>query len=233
VSSPIGTQITHAVGFAWAAKLRKDDVATAVYFGDGATSSAEFHTGMNFAGVYKTPTIFLCRNNGWAISVPTERQTASRTFADKGIAYGVRGVRCDGNDALAVYRTVREAIDRAAAGEGSTLVEMLTYRVSGHSTSDDPRAYRAEDEVVEWRKVDPILRLRMHLDAIGAWTDAEDKDLRAASEAELKACVDKAEKTATPEIRTMFEDVFEEMPQHLAEQLDECAKGPRARGHHG
>ena len=114
VSSPIGTQITQAVGFAWAAKLKKDDLVTLVYFGDGATSSNEFHCGMNFAGVFRTPTVLFCRNNGWAISVPTERQTASATFADKGIAYGVHAVRCDGNDLLAVIATTRDAVARAA-----------------------------------------------------------------------------------------------------------------------
>jgi len=231
VSSPIGTQITQAVGFAWAAKLRREDVVTSVYFGDGATSSAEFHTGMNFAGVYKTPTVLLCRNNQWAISVPSEKQTASATYADKGIAYGVRGVRCDGNDVLAVYKVVREAVERAARGEGPTLVEMVTYRLSGHSTSDDPRAYRKEDEVTEWRKSDPMSRLRKHLDVIGAWTDAEDKAVREAVEAELKKCIELAEAKPKPGIDTMFEGVFADQPWHLREQQSECEKSPRAKSH--
>jgi 2-oxoisovalerate dehydrogenase E1 component alpha subunit len=231
VSSPIGTQITQAVGFAWAAKLRKEDLVTGVYFGEGATSSNDFHTGMNFAGVFRTPTVFLCRNNGWAISVPSEKQTASKTFADKGIAYGVRAVRCDGNDVLAVYRTVAEAVARAARGEGPTLVEMMTYRLSGHSTSDDPRAYRHEDEVTSWRKADPILRLRRHLDVLGAIDDAEDARIREQAEAELKACVAVAEKTPPPELSTMFDDVFAQQPWHLVEQKQECLRGPRARSH--
>src|SRR5262249_26320451 len=117
VSSPIGTQITQAVGFAWAAKLKKDPIVALVYFGDGATSSSEFHNGMNFAGVFKVPVVFLCRNNGWAISVPTERQTASSSFAGKGVAYGVPGLRCDGNDLFAVIRATREAVERATRGE--------------------------------------------------------------------------------------------------------------------
>src|SRR5215831_12876931 len=123
ISSPVGTQITHAVGFAWAARLRRDDVATIVYFGDGATSSNDFHNGMNFAGVFKTPTIFFCRNNGWAISVPTERQTASASFAEKGAAYGIPSLRCDGNDLLAVIAATREALARAVRGDGPTLIE--------------------------------------------------------------------------------------------------------------
>lgn len=232
VSSPIGTQITQAVGFAWAAKMRKDDVVTSVYFGEGATSSNEFHTGMNFAGVFKTPTVMLCRNNHWAISVPSERQSATATFAEKAIAYGMPAMRCDGNDALAVYRTVREAVDRAAGGAGPTLVELLTYRLSGHSTSDDPRAYRKEDEVVEWRKADPIARLRRHLDTLGAWSDAEDEELRARTDAELKACIEKAEATAKPGLDTMFDGVFAEKPWHLREQEQECASGPRPKAHH-
>ncbi len=118
ISSPIGTQITQAVGFAWAAKMKKDDLATLVYFGEGATSSSEFHNGMNFAGVFKTPTVFFCRNNGWAISVPVERQTASASFAVKGVAYGIPGVRCDGNDLFAVFKVTRDAIAHAAARQG-------------------------------------------------------------------------------------------------------------------
>ncbi|HTU61372.1 MAG TPA: thiamine pyrophosphate-dependent enzyme, partial [Polyangiales bacterium] len=136
ISSPIGTQITQAVGFAWAAKLKRESVATAVYFGDGATSSNDFHAGMNFAGVYQVPTLFLLRNNGWAISVPADQQTHSRTYADKGIAYGIPAVRCDGNDALAVYAVTRSAVERAARGEGPTLIELVTYRVGARSTSD-------------------------------------------------------------------------------------------------
>src|SRR5262249_6487667 len=123
VSSPVGTQITHAVGLSWAAKLRKEDAVAIVYFGDGGTSSNDFHNGMNFAGVFKTPTIFFCRNNGWAISVPTERQTAAANFAEKGVAYGVPSIRCDGNDILAVVAATREALFRASSGHGPTLIE--------------------------------------------------------------------------------------------------------------
>ena len=232
VSSPIGTQMTQAVGFAWAAKLKKDDLVTSAYFGEGATSSNEFHTAMNFAGVFKTPTVMLCRNNGWAISVPSEKQTATRTFAEKGIAYGVPAVRCDGNDVLAVYKTVRAAVEFAAAGGGPTLIEMMTYRLSGHSTSDDPRAYRVEDEVTHWRKADPLLRLRKHLETLGAISDEEDAKLRADVDAELKACIEVAESTPRPALSTLFEDVFAEKPKYLIEQERECLEGPRPQAHH-
>jgi 2-oxoisovalerate dehydrogenase E1 component alpha subunit len=232
VSSPIGTQITQAVGFAWAAKLKKDDLVALTYFGEGATSSNEFHNGLNFAGVFKVPVVMLCRNNGWAISVPSERQTASAGFAAKGVAYGVPGVRCDGNDIFAVIKATRDAVERAARGEGPTLVECMTYRLSGHSTSDDPKAYRPEDGVEPWRKRDPLARLRKHLDVLGAWSDAQQKALEAELENELRDVVAEAEKTPAPSLDSMFEDVYAELPWHLVEQRAELRKGPRVKGHH-
>ncbi len=232
VSSPIGTQMTQAVGFGWAARRKGTDEVTSVYFGEGATSSSEFHTGMNFAGVMKAPVIFLCRNNHWAISVPSEKQTASKTFADKGVAYGVPAVRVDGNDVIATYKVVREAVERAAAGEGPTLVEMLTYRIGGHSTSDDPRAYRVQDEVEQWRRTDPVLRLRKHLDHVSAWDDTQEEAWRKQTEAELKACITAAEAKPKPALETIFEDVWEEKPWHLEEQCQALLDGPRAKDHH-
>lgn len=232
VSSPIGTQITQAVGFAFAAKRKGKDEVTSVYFGEGATSSAEFHTGMNFAGVMNAPVVFLCRNNHWAISVPSEKQTASGTFADKGIAYGVRGVRVDGNDVLATYRVVREAVERGARGEGPTLVEMLTYRMGGHSTSDDPRAYRVEDEVEKWRATDPIVRLRAHLEGQNAWDEGKEEALKIRVEAELKGCIQAAEKKPKPSLQSMFEGVYAEKPWHLLEQQAQLVAGTRPKDHH-
>jgi pyruvate dehydrogenase E1 component alpha subunit len=231
ISSPIGTQITQGVGFAWAAKMKKDPLATLVYFGEGATSSNEFHNGMNFAGVFKTPTVFFCRNNGWAISVPAERQTASKSFAEKGIAYGIPSVQCDGNDLFAVMKVTRDAVLRAAAGEGPTLIEALTYRISGHSTSDDPKAYRKDDVVDTWRKKDPLVRLRKYLDSAGLWTDAQELELEAKIDVDLKAAIAKAEEAALPKLETMFEDVYATTPWHLKEQQAELLAGPRAKGH--
>lgn len=232
VSSPIGTQITQAVGLAWAARKKGNDECVSVYFGEGATSSAEFHTGLNFAGVMNTPVIFLCRNNHWAISVPSDKQTASATFADKGVAYGVPGVRCDGNDALATYATVRAAVERGSAGEGPTLVEMVTYRIGGHSTSDDPRAYRRQDEVESWRQTDPLLRLRKHLENIDAWEAEEQERFVKDCEAQLKDCIAEAEKKAKPDLETMFDGVFKEKPWHLEEQYAQLLAGPRAKSQH-
>jgi pyruvate dehydrogenase E1 component alpha subunit len=231
VSSPIGTQITHAVGFAWAAKIKRDDLAVLAYFGDGATSSSEFHNGLNFAGVFKTPVVLFCRNNGWAISVPTERQTASHGFAAKGVAYGIPGVRVDGNDLFAVIGVTRDAIARAARGEGPTLIEALTYRLSGHSTSDDPKAYRPEAGLEPWKRLDPIARVRRHLARVAGWTEAMDREIEAELEAELKAAIAIAEKTPPPSLDSLFDDVYATVPWHLAEQREALAKGPRAKGH--
>lgn len=232
VSSPIGTQISQAVGLAWAGKLQHEDVVAAVYFGDGATSSPDFHTGLNFAGVHHLPCVFLCRNNRWAISTPSEKQTASETIATKAVAYGIRGVRCDGNDALAVYATVHEAVRRAAQGEGPTLVEMMTYRLGGHSTSDDPKVYRPEGELERFLKLDPLLRLRRHVETLGAWSEREEVSFVAEVEAELKQCIARAEGKAPPGLDTMFDDVFRERTLHLDEQYAECAAGARPRREH-
>jgi 2-oxoisovalerate dehydrogenase E1 component alpha subunit len=227
ISSPVGTQITHAVGFSWAAKLRRDDGVTIVYFGDGGTSANDFHNGMNFAGVFKTPTIFFCRNNGWAISVPTERQTASASFAEKGVAYGVPSIRCDGNDLLAVIAATREALARAVRGDGATLVEAITYRLSGHSTSDDPKAYREEVEVEEWRRRDPIARLRRLLQARGLFSESDQAKLEAATQEEIKKAILAAERVPPPGIPSMFEDVYAEPPWHLVEQCEYLLRSPR------
>jgi 2-oxoisovalerate dehydrogenase E1 component alpha subunit len=233
VSSPIGTQMTQAVGFAWGARIRKEDLACLVYFGDGATSSGEFHNGMNFAGVFKTPVIFFCRNNGWAISVPTERQTGSRTFAEKGVAYGVPGVRVDGNDLFAVIAVTREAIERCRTGGGPTLIEAITYRMGGHSTSDDPTRYREKGLVDPWVERDPIERLRRYLDKQGLWSDSEQEKLKTEIDAKVKAAVEQAEKKPPPALETMFEDVFGKLPWHLEEQKAQLLAGPRAPSAHG
>lgn len=228
ISSPIGTQMTQAVGFAWGAKIQKKSLAALVYFGDGSTSSSEFHNAMNFAGVFKTPTVFFCRNNGWAISVPVERQTASRTFAEKGIAYGVPGVRVDGNDLFAVIAVTRDAIRRCEAGDGPTLIEALTYRMGGHSTSDDPNRYRAADELKPWVDRDPIERIRRYLEQHKAWDDNLEEALREDVDKRFREAVNAAEQTEPPSLASMFEDVYEKMPWHLQEQRDELLAGPRA-----
>lgn len=233
ISSPVGTQITQAVGFAWGAKIKKQDLAALVYFGDGATSSNDFHSGMNFAGVFKVPTVFFCRNNGWAISVPTERQTASRTFAEKAAAYGIPGVRVDGNDLFAVVSVVRQAVLRGARGEGPTLIEALTYRMGGHSTSDDPNRYRASDALEPWTTRDPVLRVRAYLEKHGLWDSGAEERLLGEVDASFREAVQVAERTSLPALESMFEDVYERPPWHLQEQRAEVLTGPRAPSPHG
>ena len=232
VSSPIGTQITQATGFAWAAKIRKEDLTCLVYFGDGSTSSNEFHNGLNFAGVFGAPVVFFCRNNGWAISVPVERQTASRTFAEKGIAYGVPAVRVDGNDLFAVVAVTRRAVEHAAAGRGPTLIEAITYRMGGHSTSDDPTRYRKQTELEPWVTRDPLERLRGYLQAGGHWDDRKEESLRGEIDQQFKDAVTRAENTPGPALETLFEEVFANLPWFLEEQKQELLRGPRAPSGH-
>jgi 2-oxoisovalerate dehydrogenase E1 component alpha subunit len=232
ISSPVGTQITHAVGLAWAAKIKKEDVASLVYFGDGATSSSDFHSGLNFAGVFKLPVVFLCRNNGWAISVPVERQTATRTFAEKAVAYGIEGVRVDGNDVFAVVSATKRAIERGVRGEGATLIEAITYRMGGHSTSDDPNRYRESEALEAWAARDPIGRLRTWLGQHGLWTDEQELALGTEIDQRFRDAVAVAERTPAPPLESMFDDVYQTVPWHLSEQRAEVVRGPRAPGAH-
>jgi 2-oxoisovalerate dehydrogenase E1 component alpha subunit len=220
ISSPISTQIPHAVGAAWAARLKGDEMVALTYFGEGGTSAHDFHTGLNFASVRKIPVVFVCRNNGWAISVPRERQTGSETFAQKAIAYGMRGERVDGNDLLAVHAATRRARERAVAGEGPTLLECVTYRIEGHSTSDDPRAYRPAELVEPWKKKDPIQRMRRYLVRRGALDDVTDARLRQELRDELQAALREAEAfPAKPPLETLVEDVYATPTPQLREQL--------------
>ncbi len=221
VSSPVGSQIPHANGFGLAAKFTGRKEVALVYFGEGATSEGDFHVACNIAGVFKAPVVFFCRNNQWAISVPSEVQTASETFAIKAKAYGIEGVQVDGNDVLAVYQVTAEAAEKARRGEGATLIEAITYRQGAHTSSDDPRAYRSDDEVAVWKKRDPIERFRIFLVDQGYWSAAQDKKLEEELNEEIQTAVRTAEKLGPPDIETVFQDVFAEMPWHLREQLDE------------
>jgi pyruvate dehydrogenase E1 component subunit alpha len=220
-SSPIGTQITQAVGAAMAAQRRKDAIVTIAFFGDGATSSNDFHAGLNFAGVYQTPTIFFCQNNQWAISLPRERQTHSATLAEKGSAYGIPGVLVDGNDLSAVYDAVRQARERALSGHGPTLIEAEVYRFGPHSTSDDPKRYRTDEALAAAKERDPIGRLRSHLIAKGRWTEASDRALWEKVRAEVAHTFEAAEKANALDPRSIFEDVFAQLSPRLAEERAE------------
>ena len=233
VSSPVGTQIPHATGIALAMKLQKKKEVALVYFGDGATSVADFHVGANFAGVFKAPVIFLCRNNQWAISVPREAQTAAETLALKAQAYGFEGVRVDGNDIFAVHEATRRAREKACRGEGPTLIEAVTYRMLAHSTSDDPRMYREEGEVERWKRLDPLKRFRTYLRAQGQWSDEQQKQLEEEVREEILSNLSRAEHAQSPSIATMFEDVYDEVPWHLEEQRRQLreVESPETVGH--
>jgi pyruvate dehydrogenase E1 component subunit alpha len=220
IAVPVGTQIPHAVGIAYGMQYRQQPQVTLVFFGDGATSQGDFHEGLNFAGVFNTPTIFLCQNNQWAISLPRKKQTRSQTLAQKALAYGIPGIQVDGNDVFAVYVAVQEAAERARAGKGPTLVECVTYRVSLHTTADDPTRYRSEEEVKEWAKRDPLVRLQKYLIDRKLLSDKHLKDL----EAKVQADIEHAWQEAQEQMACMgdpldiFDHVYAELPPYLAEQ---------------
>lgn len=233
--SCIGTQLPHAVGAAWAAKLRHDDVAVVGFIGDGGTSEPDFHSAMNFAGVYKVPCVLICQNNQFAISVRPERQTASETYAVKGRAYGVPSLRVDGNDVLAVFHAVSSALARARSGGGPTFIEALTYRIGAHSTSDDPSRYRQQEEVDAWLARDPLQRMRRHLVLTGQLDDARDTQLESELNEGISLAIQEAERQPMPSRETLFDDVYAELPWHLKEQRDELlgtALAPAAGGGH-
>jgi TPP-dependent pyruvate/acetoin dehydrogenase alpha subunit len=214
--------------------MGKDDVAM-VYFGEGTSSTGEFHVGMNFAGVWKAPCVFVCRNNGWAISVPSATQTAAKTFASKAVGYGMPGIRVDGNDLLAVWQVASEAIDRARSGGGPTLIEALTYRVQGHSSSDDPSVYRDPKEPEVWEKKDPLNRLRGYLKHRNLWVDSRETELSAKYNQEITDALAAADLKHAPAIETIFDDVYEQLPWNLREQRDYLMAQTRTKNphHHG
>jgi pyruvate dehydrogenase E1 component alpha subunit/2-oxoisovalerate dehydrogenase E1 component alpha subunit len=218
-SSVIGTQLPQAMGAAYAAKLLKHDTVCVGYIGDGGTSTGDFHAALNFAAVWKVPAVFFCQNNQWAISVPLAAQTVSSSIAIKAVAYGMPGVRVDGNDLLAVIAAQREAVDRARSGGGPTLVESVTFRMGGHSSSDDPTRYRDAELVKHWEQRDPVVRFEKWLRAKKLLTDADLERWTGEINDELSAAITAAEAMPAPGIETMFADVYAEMPPHIAEQM--------------
>ena len=220
VSVPVGSQTLHAVGAAWAAKIKGDKIVTIAYFGDGATSKGDFHEAMNFAGVFKTPTIFFCQNNQFAISVPRSLQTASKTIAQKAIAYGFDGIQVDGNDLFAVIMATKEAVEKARSGAGPTLIEGVTYRFGPHTTADDPTKYRKEEEIEPWKPLDPLVRLRLYLKGRGLWNEEVETRITEEAQKEIDQTVKEAEAVPTPEVEEIFKYVFAEMTPPLKEQLE-------------
>lgn len=220
VSSPVATQLPQAVGVAYASRLRGEKVAVIAYFGDGSSSTGEFHVAMNFAGVFRTPNVFFCSNNQYAISMPFAKQTASGSIAVKAAAYGFPGIRVDGNDVLAVVRATRDALERARAAEGPTLIEALTYRMGAHSTSDDPTRYRSAEELEVWRRKDPILRFAAHLKRQGLLDESTEKSAMKAAREEVQRAVSACEAAPPVSPGSLVEDVYAEVPWHLREQRE-------------
>jgi 2-oxoisovalerate dehydrogenase E1 component alpha subunit len=206
---------------AYAMKLRGDDMLALCFFGEGTSSEGDFHVGLNFAGVWRAPAIFFCRNNGYAISTPVERTTAVADIASRASGYGIRGAVVDGNDVLAVIKAVREASAHARAGLGPTLLEAKTYRLAAHSTSDDPRGYRASEEEAYWRKRDPLLRLRVLLESRGLWDDQRETTCTESASSAVIAALEIAEGKSHPPVDSLFDDVFETLPPLLIEQRRE------------
>lgn len=223
IAIPIGTQMLHATGMAWAYKMQKQDRVVCTYFGDGATSEGDFHEAMNFATVFNVPCIFLCQNNQWAISVPRDQQMASETVAQKGLAYGAHCVQVDGNDVFAVYKATFEARERARNGGGVTLIEAVTYRLADHTTADDARRYRSSEEVASWQAKDPMIRLRLYAEAKKLWDDKKHAAALERAEAWTKKIVDEVLNYPAPHRNEMFDHLFAELPEEQRLQRDTWA----------
>ncbi len=220
-AAPIGAYLPVATGVAIGAKIRKQKIAVLAFLGDGGTSASDFHVALNFAGVYKAPIVFVCRNNGWAISLPVSKQTASKSIAAKAQAYGFEGIQVDGGDVVAVYTTVSRALEKARRGEGPTLIEALTFRAGPHSTADDPKRYRNDDQVA-WDAKDPIKRLQALLVSKGVWTNEKDRELSKQYETMISDAIGRQESVKPIPLKELIlGDVYSEMPWNLKEQSEE------------
>src|SRR6202795_206824 len=217
ITIPVATQLPHAVGIAYGIQYRGEDAVVMAYFGDGATSEGDFHEACNFAGVWHVPVVFVCQNNQWAISVPFKKQTNSRTIAQKALAYGFPGIQVDGNDVLAVYAASREAVDRARAGDGPTLIECVTYRLGVHTTADDPTKYRSAEEVAAWERKDPLTRFVAYLEKKNLLEPGLDQ----AIDEEIARGVTAFEATAAADPLGMFDHAYAELPPELAAERAE------------
>ncbi|XP_073316169.1 2-oxoisovalerate dehydrogenase subunit alpha 1, mitochondrial-like isoform X1 [Primulina huaijiensis] len=219
VSSPIATQLPQAAGVAYSLKMDNKKACVVAFTGDGATSEGDFHAGLNFAAVMEAPVMFICRNNGWAISTPISEQFRSDGVVIKGQAYGIRSIRVDGNDALAVYSAIRAAREMVIREQRPILVEALTYRVGHHSTSDDSTKYRTPQEIDHWRTArSPMGRFRKWVQRNGWWTDREEDELRGRIRKQVLSAIQVADKMEKPSLTELFSDVYHEIPSNLSEQ---------------
>lgn len=222
VSVIVAAQALHAVGIAYAMKVRGEtDSAVVCFFGDGATSEGDFHEALNFASVWQAPVVFVCQNNQWAISVPRSKQTRSATLAQKAIAYDIPGIQADGNDALAMYRATKEALDRAHAGQGPTLIEAVTYRLRMHTTSDDPSKYQPAEQLEAWEKRDPLPRFKQYLETKGIWSDDQQAELEAEVKRQIEDAVKAFESRADFRPDAQFDHVFGTKHPRIEEQRAE------------
>jgi TPP-dependent pyruvate/acetoin dehydrogenase alpha subunit len=229
-SSVIGTQIPHGVGAAFAAKQRKLDEVHGIYFGDGATSSNGFHSGLNFAGLWKVACVFVCVDNGWAISVPSRAQSAQADFARKAVAYGIPAFEVDGNDVLACYELMHWLVVHARSGAGPAMLVVKTYRMLGHSSSDDPTRYRDAAEVELWERRDPLRRFARFLERRGVLAGGEYEQLEARQFTEIDKVVHEQEGAPPMPLRSLVEDVYHEVPRHLRRQYNEFVRVAERHG---
>ena len=205
---PIATHLPHAVGIAWAAKIKGDKTSSVVWFGDGATSEGDFHEALNFASVMRVATVFFCVNNKWAISTPIEKQMATQTIAEKASAYAMPGVRVDGFDPIACWKVTKDALERGRAGEGPTLIEAVCYRLKAHGTADDPRLYRDESEAERWLPFEPVGRMGAFLRRIGVLEDGIEQELREEAKATIATAVRDLESIRQPDQDILFDGVY-------------------------
>ena len=216
---PISSQLVHAVGVGFSMKFQKKDSVVFTFVGDGGTSQGDFHEALNFAAVWKVPVVFIIQNNQFAISVPLSKQTASKSLAVKSVAYGMPGIQVDGNDYFAIYRAIDDAAKYAGSGNGPVLIEAVTYRKGAHTTSDDPSLYRTKEEEQEWDKTDPLNRLRKHLVSRKLWKAKDDEALNEGYKKEVDEEFLAYEKHARPVLEDVFKYHYEEMPEHLKQQM--------------
>jgi 2-oxoisovalerate dehydrogenase E1 component alpha subunit len=225
ISSPLATQIPQAAGAAYALKLAKKDNVAIVYFGDGAASEGDFHAGMNIAATRECPIIFFCRNNGYAISTPIADQFRGDGIISRAAGYGMRSVRVDGNDVFAVYQATEEARRVALEHNCPVLIEAMTYRKGHHSTSDDSTKYRSIEEIKDWETFnDPMRRFRNYLSDQGMWTEEWESQLREEERAAVMTALETSEVKAHPSIENLFEDVYDVMPAHIAQQMKDLKR---------